>query len=117
MLTILPSAAPFIRISASGRLSATDYDRFEPEFAAELKRRQIPAPSLLLDIRGFRGWTPGGFVRDLRWDLRNRRTFSRIAVVGDRPWHRWITLAGKPLFRAPMRYFTSSDAAAGWLED
>ena len=50
MLTIVPSPASYIRICASGRLGAKDYDRFEPEFAAELKRRQIPALPLLLDI-------------------------------------------------------------------
>jgi hypothetical protein len=130
MLTIVPSPecrvafgptatgspdAPFIRVRASGRLSATDYDWFEPEFAAELRKRKVPRPSLLLDIRDFRGWTPAGFIRDLRWDFANRRTFSRIAVIGDRPWHRWITLGGRPLFAAPMHYFTSPEAAVAWL--
>src|SRR5690242_10396092 len=115
MLTIVPSPAAFIRIRASGRLGARDYDRFEHEFADELKRRNVPALLLLLDIRGFRGWTPGGLYRDLRWDLRNRRTFSKIAVIGDRSWHRWITAAGKPLFRAPMRYFSSEAEAENWL--
>jgi hypothetical protein len=115
VLTLIPSPASHIRIRASGRLSAGDYDRFEREFAAQLERRKVPRPSLLLDIRVFRGWTPGGFIRDLRWDFRNRRTFSRIAVIGDRRWHRWITLAGKPLFRAPMKYFTSDAEAEHWL--
>jgi hypothetical protein len=58
-----PLPSPYIRIRASGRLGAGDYDRFEPKFAAELKRRQVPisgvldcppdtlrAPLLLLDI-------------------------------------------------------------------
>jgi hypothetical protein len=42
--------APFIRIPTSGLLGAGDYDRFEPKFAAELKRRKVPAFCLLLDI-------------------------------------------------------------------
>jgi hypothetical protein len=63
MLTVVPSPAATIRIRASERLSATDHDRFEPEFATELKRRKVPisgvldcppdtlrAPLLLLDI-------------------------------------------------------------------
>ena len=117
VLTVVPSPASFIDIRARGRLSARDYDRFEPEFVAELTHRNLPALRLLLDIRGFRGWTPGGFVRDLGWDLRNRRTFAKIAVIGDRSWHRWITLAGKPLFHAPMRYFDASQEAEAerWL--
>ena len=114
MLTLVPSADPFLRIRASGRLSTRDYHRFEPEFAAELERRTTPVP-LFLDMRGFRGWTPGGLVRDLRWDLRNGRSFSRIAVIGGRSWHRWITRLGRPLFRAPMLYFDSDASAEEWL--
>jgi hypothetical protein len=116
MLTLTPSPTAFIRIRATGRLTAADYRRFEPAFAAELKRRNLPIP-LLLDMRGFRGWTPDGFLRDLRWDLRNRRTFSKIAVIGDKNWHRWITAAGAPLFRVPMRFFCESQEpeAEQWL--
>jgi hypothetical protein len=50
VLTVEPSTDPFIRIRACGRLSAKEYDRFELEFAAELKRRKVPRPLLLLDI-------------------------------------------------------------------
>jgi len=115
-LTLTPSPAPFLRIRATGRLTAADYRRFEPAFAAERKRRDLPI-QLLLDMRGFRGWTPAAFLRDLSWDLRNRRTFSKIAVIGDRGWHRWITAAGAPLFRAPMKFFRVSDEqrAEEWL--
>ena len=96
MLTLVRSPAAYIRIRASGRLTGADYRRFEHEFAAELKGREVPTLPLLLDMRGFCGWTPGGLLRDLAWDLRNRRAFSRIAVVGDAAWHRWITIAGRP---------------------
>src|SRR5215212_5364475 len=108
MLLVEPSSASFIRIRASGRLGAADYRRFEPEFAAELARRTTPVP-LLLDLRGFGGWTPAGFLRDLSWDIRNRRTFSKIAVLGDAPWHRWITASGAPLFRASLKFFGSGE--------
>ena len=127
MLVLESSPAAYIRIRARGRLTAADYSRFEAAFAAELKRRKrraqrvrrtgehaTPIP-LLLDMRGFRGWTPAGFLLDLRWDLRNRRTFSKIAVVGDRSWHRWITAAGAPLFRTPMKFVHSEMEAERWL--
>jgi hypothetical protein len=114
MLSLIHSPGPFLRIRATGRLRAGDYRRFERGFAAELHRRALPLP-LLLDMRGFRGWTPAGFIRDLGWDLANRCSFSRIAVLGDRRWHGWITWLGRPLFRAPMRYFDSAASAEKWL--
>src|SRR5437764_10751399 len=108
MLTLELSPASLIHIRATGQLLADDYRRFEPAFAAELDRRTPPVP-LLLDMRGFVGWTPAGLLRDLQWDVRNRRTFSEIAVVGDKHWHRCITVAGAPLFRAPMKFFGAGE--------
>jgi hypothetical protein len=64
MLTVVASTAAYLRIRASGRLGVDDYRRFEPAFAAELKRVQAPI-ALLLDMQGFGGWTVGGFLRDL----------------------------------------------------
>jgi hypothetical protein len=102
----------YIRVRATGRLSWRDYDRFEPDFAAELALRQAQdrrdggqRTALLLDVRGWRGWTAGGLVRDIFFNLSNRNTFPRIGVVGDRPWHKWLTYAAKPVFTCPMRYF------------
>ena len=115
VLSIEHSSAAFIRIRANALLGAADYRRFEPQFADALGRRETPVP-LLLDLRGFRGWTPVGFVHDLSWDLRNRGSFSRIAVVGDARWHEWITLLGQPLFRARMRFFRGETDAIFWLK-
>jgi len=116
MLCLEPTRAPYLRIRASGRLDTQDYRLFEREFAQALRRRPPPVP-LLLDLRGFEGWTLGGFVRDLLWDLKHRDSFARIAVVGDAMWHLWLTVAGLPLFAARMQYFSSRDAqrAQEWL--
>jgi len=56
--------------------------------------------------------TTGQVSTNFRWLGPN----DRIAVIGDAAWHRWITTAGRPLFRAPMKFFRSADEAIGWLE-
>ena len=86
-----------------------DYDVLEPAMAAALERRGGRAP-LLLDLRGWRGWSAGGLLRDIRFDVRHRNSFPRIAVVGNRPWHKWLTLAAKPVFSGKMRYFDTAMA-------
>lgn len=118
MLSMERSTSPYVRIRANGLLGADDYHHFEIEFANEL-RHWVPPIPLLLDMRGFRGWTPPGFVRDLMWDLRNRKTFSKIAIVGDASWHKWITTAGTLLFRGQLNYFPAIDArlADYWLRN
>jgi hypothetical protein len=110
MFSLNSSNPAYLRVRASGRLGWRDYDELEPALEAELARRGGRAP-LLLDLRGWRGWTPRGLLRDLRFDLRHRRSFPRIAVLGDRPWHRWVTVAAKPVFSGEMRYFDSAREA------
>jgi hypothetical protein len=116
MLSVERSAASYIRVRASGLLATADYDGFEADFADELRHWRPPV-RLLLDMRGFRGWTAGGFLRDVGWDLRHRKTFSKIAIIGDARWHKWITTAGALLFRAQLNYFpaTAKPAAEQWL--
>jgi hypothetical protein len=116
MLIVEPSTSPLMRIRASGWLGAKDYQWFETEFEYQLQQKKVPVP-LLLDLRGFRGWTPAGFLSDLMWDLRNRDSFSKIAVVGSARWHSWITSLGAALFRAPSKYFGSDEEqrARDWL--
>jgi SpoIIAA-like len=117
MFTIDSDNSRYIRVHAAGRLRARDYRSFEPAFEEALARRGGRAP-LLLDLRGWRGWTPGGLFRDLRFDLRHRRSFPRIAVIGDRRWHEWLTYAAGPIFSGPMRYFDGAREreAIAWLE-
>lgn len=116
MLSLDCSEAGFIRIRASGVLEAVDYAEFESGLRNELERARVPVP-LLLDLRGFRGWTIPGFLRDLAFDLRHRKAFSKIAVVGERSWHKWITHAAIPVFAAQLRYFRADEAGAAgrWL--
>ena len=116
MFSIDTANGEYIRIHATGRLSARDYDAMEPALEAELARREGRAP-LLLDLTGWRGWTAGGLLRDLRFDLKHRSSFPRIAVLGDRARHKWLTYAAKPVFGGEMRYFDAARErkAVGWV--
>ncbi len=116
MLAVEADDRGFVRIRASGLLHVGDYRRFEPAFAEQIRKRTKPLP-LLLDMRGFHGWTPPAFVRDLAWDLRNRKIFSKIAVIGDTRWHKWSTDAARLLFHAELRFFEAGEAQAAeqWL--
>jgi hypothetical protein len=114
MLSLDTSDRAFICVRAQGILRWRDYSNFERQISDELNRRRTPIP-LLLDLRGFRGWSPAGLVRDLIFDLRHRASFSRIAVLGDARWHAWITYLAIPLFRARLRFFNGRNIASEWL--
>ena len=114
MLSMDTSDRAFICIRAKGILHWRDYCGFERRLSSELGRRPGPVP-FLLDLRGFRGWSAAGLIRDLIFDLRHRASFSRIAVLGNARWHRWITYLGIPLFSTKLKFFSTPDAAREWL--
>lgn len=116
MLSTDSSDHRFIRVRAVGVLNARDYCTFAPEFSKALARRGQPVP-MLLDLTGFRGWTPGGFWSDIRFDLSHRNSFSKIAVVGNNAWHRLLTLAAMPVFRGQLKFFGPGEdrRARDWL--
>lgn len=115
MFSIDQANRKYLRIRATGRLTPHDYDMLEPAVEEALASRGGRAP-LLLDLRGWHGWTTAGLLRDLRFDLKHRNSFPRIAVIGDRAWHRWLAHAAMPLFSGEMRYFGVGDReAADWV--
>ena len=117
MLALVAHEHSFVHVRAEGVLTGNDYRSFEPGFANEVAHRGKPLP-LLLDLLGFRGWTPGGLLRDIFFDLRHRATFSRIAVIGEKRWHKWITYAASPVFRGTLGFFrpAAERVAVEWLQ-
>jgi hypothetical protein len=129
MFSIDAGKAGYLRVHATGRLTPSDYDSLEPAIEHALRQAEderggrTPPPAdsglrLLLDLTGWRGWTPGGLLRDIRFDIRHRKSFPRIAVIGDRTWHKWLTQAAKPVFRGEMRYFDAARERDGveWVQ-
>jgi hypothetical protein len=116
MFTIGDKRDGLLRVRAEGLLSAADYRAFVPEFEARISGIRGSVLMLLELAPGF-GWSPGGLWSDVEFNLRNRRTFSRIAVVGHRQWHQWITSLSRLLFTAEVRYFAAGEGAGAelWL--
>ena len=96
MLTLVRSPAAYIRIRASGRLTGADYRRFEHEFAAELKGREVPTLPLLLDIRGF-DLRPSSIPR-----LDARRIAARPRVGSPQPPRLFENRRGRRRGLAPL---------------
>jgi hypothetical protein len=117
MFTIEEMRGSLIVVRAAGHLSAADYAEFVPLFDRWASQVGRPVEMLLVLGPGF-GWKPGGLWQDLKFNVRHRRTFSRIAVTGHKRWHRWITAASRLLFKAEIRYFgTGRLRADAWLQE
>lgn len=100
-----------IRVRAGGTLEGSDYDDFAPLFERIAAREQGAVPMVIELAPDFSGWDVGGIWRDLRFDVKHKEQFGRIAVIGTRDWHAWATKLSDALFApAEMRFFEPDDS-------
>ena len=66
----------------------------------------------------FSGWNFGGLWRDLKFDIRHKDCFGRIAIIGDSEWEEWGTKLSSSLFRTEMKFFrpTQRSHAESWVQ-
>ena len=111
--------AGLITITAGGTLESADYDRFVPIFERIAAQKAGTVPMSIVLMSDFSGWDLGGLWRDLKFDVKHKNSFGRIAIVGDRKWEEWGTKLFDPLFRAEMKFFATAErgAAQSWVRE
>ena len=104
-------------IRAGGRLEDEDYNRFVPQFERIAEREAGTVPMVIELAPDFSGWDLGGLWRDLKFDVRHKDCFGRIAIIGDSKWEEWGTQMSSSLFRAEMKFFQPSQRshAESWV--
>lgn len=106
-----------LHIQARGELSEQDYDEFVPMFESVADRKSGTVPMLIELSADFSGWDLTGLWRDLKFDIRHKDQFGRIAIIGDEKWEKWSTKLFDPFFRAEMKFFEQGQqkAAENWV--
>jgi hypothetical protein len=105
-----------LEVHLSGKLSNEDYAKFVPDTEALIhKYRKIRILAILDD---FHGWNAGALWEDIKWDAKHSTDVERIAVVGEKKWHRWMVGFCKPFTTAEVRYFEHDQLATAraWVE-
>jgi hypothetical protein len=104
-----------MELNLHGKLSREDYEMFVPE--TERMIREHGKFRLMVRMHDFHGWDAGGLWEDMKWNARHFNHIERLAVVGEKTWHKWMTSFCKPFTTAQVRYFTFDqlDAAQAWL--
>lgn len=104
-----------LRVTISGNLSAGDYGPFvaEAEGLISLWGRL----RLLVELHEIDGFSLGAIWEDLKFDLEHFRDIERLAVVGEKHWHVWMTEICRPFVAGEARFFSRShiDEARAWL--
>ena len=104
-----------LEVVVSGKLAAEDYDHFEP--AVESMIQQAGKINILFVMKDFHGWEMGGVWEDIKFASKHFRDISRIAMVGDKAWEKWMEMICKPFTMSKVKYFDSGEMeqARDWV--
>jgi hypothetical protein len=102
-------------LRVSGVLHRSDYEHVLPELEQAIGQG---TRRLLLELDGFKGLTPAGLTDELKFDIKHRKDFERIAVVGTALEELGVRLLS-PLFSGEVRMFGKGEGAAAeaWLRE
>ena len=105
-----------IVIRASGTLTVPDYEAAVPELQHAIELSDGPL-RVLLRLEDFSGWEIGALWREIEFDLKYRKDFGRIAVLGDTSLEEWGTTLSAPFTKADMQFFPSDQESEAyeWL--
>ena len=106
-----------LEVDLHGKLSREDYEKFVPE--TESLIRQFGKIRVLVTMHDFHGWDTGALWEDMKWNVKHFDHIERLAIVGEKTWHKWMTGFVRPFTTAQVRYFTLDQlgAARAWLND
>ena len=114
-LTDLP--AHTVGFKMSGKLHDADYKQFVPRVDAEIAREG--KINVLAQFHDFHGWDLHALWDDIKFSTTHCTKISRIAMVGEKKWEKWMAAVCKPFTKAKIKYFdaTEIEAAKKWLAE
>jgi hypothetical protein len=96
-----------LEVDLHGRLKKEDYEWIVPETDRII--REHGRIRILLTLHDFQGWDSEALWEDLKWNSKHLKDIERMAVVGERTWHHWMTSACKPFTNTEVRYFEAGE--------
>jgi len=97
---------------ATGKLTEEDYAKFLPELEKLIKENG--KISLFVELEDFRGWEPKAAWEDMKFGEEHDDDFKRIAIVGDKPWMKWMVAIGNAFTDTEIRYFDRDHSQQAW---
>ena len=116
MLEIRKDSLDWITVRVSGKLERGDYEKAVPQLEKLLAQGET---RWLVEMDDFAGFSPGGLLEELKFDLRHRRDFERVAVIESSKAAGLGVRLVKPLFSGEIKVFSSSErqVAESWMRE
>ena len=105
----------FIELSMLGKLTHEDYKTFVPMIDKALKEAKGLEVDLLVDMRDFTGWELLAGWDDMKFGLKHRNAFDKMAIVGNKKWEEISVKMMRHLMKGESKFFKKREKALSWL--
>ena len=105
----------FIEVIMLGKLKDEDYKIFVPMIDKALKEAKGLEVDLLADMRGFKGWEFLAAWDDMKFGIKHRNAFDKMAIVGNKKWEEASVGMMSHLMKGKSKFFKERDKALSWL--
>ena len=96
----------------AGTIGKEDYAVMVPEVEALIEQKgQI---NILLDMTEFKWEKVSAWGSDMKFGSKFHKKISKMAIVGDKKWQKWLTKIADPFFAMEASYFPSEESTAAW---
>jgi hypothetical protein len=112
MLDVTRHENDYFELRVHGALEKTDYEKVVPQLEQAAEHQKL---RVLVKLDDFRGWKPNAIVDELRYDIRHRGDFEKVAVVGSKKVEELATKVSRPFFSGDVRFFEDETAARQWV--
>ena len=113
MIEKLPqSSADVLGFKASGDVTKADYQTMVPAVEAALK--EYETVHVLLDMTEFKSEKPEAWGTDLKFGREFHKKISKMAIVGDKTWEKWLTKMAAPFYAVEAKFYHADDIDSAW---
>ena len=105
----------FIELTMIGKLRHEDYETFVPLIDKALKEAKKMEVDLLVDMRDFKGWELLAAWDDMKYGIKYRNSFDKMAIVGNKKWEELSMKMFRYFMGGETRFFKSREKALRWV--
>ncbi len=105
----------FIEVMMLGKLKDEDYKLFVPMIDKALKEAKGLEVDLLVDMTKFKGWEFLAAWDDMKFGIKHRNAFDKMAIVGNKKWEEVSVNMMSHLMKGKSKFFKEREKALAWL--
>ncbi len=106
----------YMQMNITGKLEHEDYMLMVPMLENAIKGIKKPKIEVLIDATDFEGWSLEAAWDDLKFGMKHKDEFRKIAFVGNKKYEEYGIKISNWFLSGEMQYFEDVNAAKEWIK-